>query len=218
MKVLLLEDDYLYRVSIKDFLLANGYEVDDVEDGTEALEMIYADKYAVLLMDIRVPGMDGYSLLKKIREDKIYTPVIMLTSLTDIEDLSLGYELGCNDYLRKPFELKELEYRLKHVIEQDLFRADSGIVKIDGRYSFDISREVLYRDGKDIDLSSIESKLVSYLIRNKGFYISLDELQENVWEGKDVTYADIRMCIKRTREKSDKEFIKTKKMVGYRIG
>ena len=108
MKILLLEDDYLYKVTIQDFLDSNGYQVDDYDDGLEALDAIYSNTYALLLLDIRVPSMDGYEILKDIRSNGIQTPVIILTSLTDIQNLSLGYELGCSDYLRKSFELKEL--------------------------------------------------------------------------------------------------------------
>jgi len=99
MKILLLEDDYLYKVTIQDFLEVNGYEVDDYEDGAEALDAIYSNSYALLLLDIRVPTLDGYEILKDIRANDIQTPAIMLTSLTDIENLTLSYELGCSDYL-----------------------------------------------------------------------------------------------------------------------
>ncbi len=85
-----------------------GYIVDDFDDGNLALDAIYANSYSILLLDIRVPGISGYEILKEIRDNQIKTPVIMLTSLTDINNLSLGYELGCSDYLKKPFEIKEL--------------------------------------------------------------------------------------------------------------
>jgi len=218
MKILLLEDDYLYNVSIKDFLIANGYEVDAFEDGQEALDAIYDNRYSVLLLDIRVPSIDGYEVLNQIREDGIDTPVIMLTSLTDIENLSKGYELGCNDYLRKPFELKELKYRLEQIIKTHSFATSKNIIQIDSNYSFDIQKQILYKGEDAVDLSAIEIKLVSFLVQNKGVYVSIESLQENVWEGKDISYADIRMCITRVRNKCDKEFIKTKKMVGYRVG
>jgi len=218
MKILLLEDDYLYNITIKDFLISNGYSVDDFEDGQEALDAIYDNNYNVLLLDIRVPSLDGFEILKKIRAENIDTPAIILTSLTDIDDLSRGYELGCSDYLRKPFELKELKYRLDQVVKLHSFSTSKNLIDIYDDYQFDIKKNILFKDNKAIDLSLIEIKLVSFLIQNKGFYVSNDTLQEYVWEGKDITYADIRMCITRVRQKCGKEFIKTKKMVGYKIG
>lgn len=218
MKLLLLEDDYLYKVTIQDFLIQSGYEVEEYEDGDAALEAIYAGQYAVLLLDIRVPGKDGYEILSQIRSDGIETPAIILTSLTDIDALSRGYELGCSDYLRKPFELKELQYRIEQVIRTHRFGSTHKRVQIDARYQFDIREERLLREGSEVGLSAIERRVVSHLVQNLGFFVSMGTLQEQVWEGKDITYADICMCIKRIREKTDREFIQTKKLVGYRVG
>ena len=218
MKILLLEDDYLYKVTIKDFLEEFEYEVDDFDDGNDALDAIYDNSYALLLLDIRVPGIDGYEILKEIRQNGIFTPVIMLTSLTDIHNLSLGYELGCSDYLRKPFELKELKYRIDHTIKTYCFKTPEKSVKIQNNFLFDIEPKRLTRDGKNIDLSATELELVSYLVQNRGYFVSISSLQNVVWEGRDITYSDIRMCVKRVRQKCGKEFIKTKKLVGYKIG
>lgn len=218
MKILLLEDDYLYKITIKDFLESNGYIVDDFESGDEALEAIYTNTYTLLLLDIRVPEIDGYTILKEIRENGIDIPVVMLTSLTDIDNLSLGYELGCSDYLRKPFELKELKYRLEHLIRTYHFNSSQSYKIIDAMYKFDIKNNLLLKDDMPVDLTAHELQLVSFLVQNKGRFISLDTLQNIVWEGREITYADIRMCIKRVRDKCDKEFIKTKKFVGYKVG
>ncbi len=218
MKILLLEDDYLYKVTIKDFLEEFDYEVDDFDDGNDALDAIYDNSYALLLLDIRVPGIDGYEILKKIRQSDIFTPVIMLTSLSDIHNLSLGYELGCSDYLRKPFELKELKYRIDYTIKTHCFKTPRNSVKIQNNFLFDIETKRLTKDGKNIDLSATELELVSYLVQNRGYFVSINSLQNVVWEGKDITYSDIRMCVKRVRQKCGKEFIKTKKLVGYKIG
>jgi len=218
MKILLLEDDYLYKVTIKDFLEAKEYNVDDFEDGDEALDAIYKNFYTLLLLDIRVPGKDGYEILKDIRENGVKTPAIMLTSLTDIYNLSLGYELGCSDYLKKPFELKELLYRIEYIIKTHSFKSSEDIIIIDGVYSFDSKNKMLIKEKKNVDLSSYEIELVSYLVQNKSYFVSIETLKDVVWGGKDITYADIRMCIKRVREKCDKEFIINKKLVGYKIG
>ena len=218
MKILLLEDDYLYRVSITEFLESLSYEVDAFEDGQDALDAIYDNTYSILLLDIRVPTIDGFAILKEIRKYGINTPVIVLTSLTDIEDLSLGYELGCSDYIRKPFELKELKYRLEFLIKNSLFKTSDNLIKIDEDYSFEVIENRLFKKSKEIELSTIEKKLVNFLVQNKGVYKSIDTLQDEVWEGRDITYADIRMCIKRIRNKCDKEFIITQKLVGYKIG
>ena len=217
MKLLLLEDDYLYRVTLQDYLIAKGYEVETFDNGSEALDAIYRTHYAILLLDIRVPGTDGYEILRMIREDGMTTPVIMLTSLVDIEDLSRGYELGCSDYLRKPFELKELQYRIEQLVKTALYGSSSTVMEIDHLFRFDITHRILYRGEAEVGLSPIETRLVSVLLQNRGYYLSLGQLQDEVWEGREISYADIRMCINRVRQKCGKAFIETKKMVGYRI-
>jgi len=217
MRVLLLEDDYLYKVSIKEFLEEFNYQVDAFEDGQDALDAIYDNSYTALLLDIRVPTVDGFKILQKIRKDGIKTPVIILTSLTDIEDLSLGYELGCSDYVKKPFELRELKYRLEQIIKRNLFNSQDEFVPLEDSYKFNVLTKQLFKDETEIELSAIEQQLVNFLVKNRGVYQSLDTLQYEVWEGRDISYSDIRMCIKRVRAKTQKEFIKTKKFVGYKI-
>jgi len=217
MKILLLEDDYLYKISIKEFLEEINFEVDDFENGDDALDAIYEKKYNLLLLDIRVPGIDGFELVNTIRKSGIDTPVMMLTSLTDISSLSKGYELGCNDYLKKPFDLLELKYRIDQLIKDKCFNANNNIIKIYENYTFDIQKNILYKEQKPIDLTQKESEVISFLIQNRGFYISIESLHENIWDNKDIQYADIRMCIKRIRGKTDKNFIITKRFVGYKI-
>jgi DNA-binding response OmpR family regulator len=217
MKILLLEDDYLYKISIKEFLEELDFEVDDFDNGDEALDAIYENRYNLLLLDIRVPGIDGFTLIEKIREENINTPVIILTSLTDMSNLSKGYELGCNDYLKKPFDLIELRYRIDQLIKNKCFASDENIILLHDNFAFDIQKNILYKDQKPIDLTQKESEVISFLIQNRGFYISIESLHENIWDNKDIQYADIRMCIKRIRDKTDKNFIITKRFVGYKI-
>lgn len=217
MKILLLEDDYLYKVSIKEFLQELDFIVDDFENGDEALDAVFTNSYDLLLLDIRVPGMDGFTLVETIRKEKLNTPIIILTSLTDISNLSRGYELGCNDYIRKPFDLIELKFRIEQLIKNSCFKTLDDVIKIPPNYKFDVKKNILYIDDLQIDLSFKESELVSFLVQNRGFFVSIETLHERIWENKEISYSDIRMCIKRIREKTCKDFIKTKRFVGYKI-
>jgi DNA-binding response OmpR family regulator len=215
-KILLLEDDYLYKISIKEFLEELDFHVDDFENGDEALDSIFENTYDLLLLDIRVPGMDGFSLLEYIRNAKFDIPVIILTSLTDIKDLSKGYELGCNDYIRKPFDMIELKFRIEQLIKKS-FSINEEMVILPDLFKFDVNKSILYKDGNQIDLTHKEAELVTLLIQNRSFFVSIETLHERIWENKEISYADIRMCIKRIREKTGKDFIKTKRFVGYKI-
>ena len=215
-KILLLEDDYLYKVSIKEFLEELDFYVDDFENGDDALNAIFENSYDLLLLDVRVPGMDGFSLVEYVRKEKIDVPIIILTSLTDIKDLSKGYELGCNDYIRKPFDMIELKFRIEALIKNH-FNSSDDCIELELGFKYNIKKSLLYRDEEVVDLSAKELELLSFLVQNRGFFVSIESLHENVWENKDISYADIRMCIKRVREKTDKNFIKTKRFLGYKI-
>lgn len=217
MKILLLEDDYLYKVSIKEFLQELDFIVDDFENGDDALDAVFTNSYDLLLLDIRVPGMDGFSLVETVRKEGLNTPIIILTSLTDITNLSRGYDLGCNDYIRKPFDLIELKFRIEQLIKNSCFKTLDDNIEIPPNYKFDVKKNILYKEKEQIDLSFKESELVSYLVQNRGFFVSIETLHERIWENKDISYSDIRMCIKRIREKTCKDFIKTKRFVGYKI-
>ena len=215
-KILLLEDDYLYKVSIKEFLEELDFYVDDFENGDDALNAIFENSYDLLLLDVRVPGMDGFSLVEYVRKEKIDVPIIILTSLTDIKDLSKGYELGCNDYIRKPFDMIELKFRIEQLIKNN-FKTNEDLIELENSFKFDVNKSILYKDDTILDLTQKESELTALLVLNRGFFVSIETLHERIWENKDISYSDIRMCIKRVREKTGKDFIKTKRFVGYKI-
>ena len=167
-KILLLEDDYLYKISIKEFLEELDFVVDDFENGDEALDAIFENSYDLLLLDIRVPGMDGFSLVEYVRKEKLDVPIIILTSLTDISDLSRGYELGCNDYIRKPFDMIELKFRIEQLIKNS-FKTNEDSINLPYSFRFDVKKLLLYKNDILIDLTQKESELVALLVLNRGF-------------------------------------------------
>lgn len=217
MKILLLEDDYTYKESIKELLEEMGYMVDDFDDGQKALDALFATSYQLALLDIRVPTMDGYEILKEIRKAKLDVPIIFITSLTDINNLSLGYELGCNDYIRKPFSLKELRYRVSQTISS--YHLHTTLAKISLPFGFEYAQdqESLYKESVLIPLSSYEKKLLFLLVKNRGQFISTELIRDVVWDNKPVGDNDIRMLIKKIRDKTHKDFIVTAKGIGYKI-
>lgn len=215
-EILLLEDDIAYQESIAEYLISQGYKVDSFASGKEALEALLDHSYKLALLDVRVPDIDGFSLLKEIRNSGNEIAVILITSLTDIENLSIGYELGCNDYIRKPFELKELKYRVAQALAT-IYSSIGDFVELKYNYRFDIKNSLLIRDDSDIELSKKELELVRYLVINRARFVSIDELWSEAWQMKDVSYADIRMTISRVRNKTDKNLIISKRDIGYKI-
>ncbi len=216
MKLLLLEDDLDYNQSIKEYLESLDYLVDCFEDGQEALEAIYENKYHILILDIRVPTLNGYELVKQIREQGDTTPVIYITSLTDINNLSLGYELGCNDYIKKPFSPKELKYRIEQLTKQ-FYSQNQQKIELNSNIYYDIIKKELYRDEQLVNLTKKQNDVVFCLISNLNQFISIDRLREEVWDDKYICEADIRVCIKKIRDKTTKDFIINQRGLGYKI-
>jgi len=218
MKILLLEDDYNYNESIKEYLELLGYEVDAFFDGESALDAIMQKCYYLFLLDVKVPKLNGHELIKYIKEANITTPIIIMTSLVDIENIAIGYELGCNDYLKKPFEPKELELRVKELIKKHYQTSTEGDFKLGGNCTFNFETGELKKEATPIMLTSKEQDLVRFLIRRKNTFCDIEVIRENVWEGKEISYADIRMHIRKIRIKVDTDdFIKSSRGLGYKI-
>lgn len=217
MRLLLLEDDLDYKESIKEYLESLNYIIDDFDDGEDALNAIYENKYHLLILDIRVPTISGYELVKIIRENNDNTPVIYITSLTDINNLSLGYELGCNDYIKKPFSPKELKYRIEQLIKLFYAEESTKYIKLNPNFMYDILKKELFLNEELVNLTKKQSDVVFCLVSNKNQFISIEKLRSEVWEDKYICEADIRVCIKKIRDKTSKEFIKNQRGIGYKI-
>ncbi|CZE47726.1 response regulator transcription factor [Campylobacter geochelonis] len=217
MKILLLEDDHSYRVSIKDFLELLEYEVDDFEDGKSAMDAILDNNYDLLLLDVRTPKMSGYEVVNLTRKEGIEVPIILVTSLTDIEDLSKGYELGCNDYIRKPFALKELKYRITQAINNFSFKTSKKVVNLACGFEFCIDKNELKFKDEAIKLTKIELEIILFLIKRQGSFASTNEIISELWSDEFITEADFRMHIKRIRDKTDKNLIINSRGLGYKI-
>lgn len=217
MKILLLEDDYSYRSSIKDYLTSLNFEVEDFENGQDALDAILKNYYDLLLLDVRVPKLSGYEIVKIVRENDIEVPIILVTSLTDIDDLSTGYEIGCNDYIRKPFILKELKYRINQTINSFHFKTSKSKIRLSDNFIFDLEKYELFDDEKSIKLTNIEQKIFIYLIKRLGSYSTIPDMITAIWDNEFISDADLRMHIKRMRDKSSKTLIQNSRGLGYKI-
>lgn len=217
MKVLLLEDDYTYNKSINEYLEDRGFKVDGFYDGIQALDAIFENSYYLMIIDIKVPKLNGHELIKHIKQAKITTPIIIMTSLVDIDNITIGYELGCNDYIKKPFELKELELRINQIIKKEYKTNEGSICKLTNNYSFELIAGVLKKDNIVIELTSKEKDLLRYLIKNLNYYCGIEVLREMVWYDKEINYTDIRMYVKKLRQKTYPEFILSSRGLGYKI-
>ena len=214
MKILLLEDDVILQEIIEEFLIENGYEVECYFDGEKALDAIGCGSYDMLLLDVNVPNIDGFEILSYLREIGNTTPAIYITSLSSIADLKKGFDLGADDYLKKPFELEELDARIGHIIKIHCLQEE---IEFDGMKFVPKAHQIHLGDAV-VEMRQKEAQVLEYFVRNKGKIISCDEIIENVWNDEYVpTHATIRTYIKNLRKMFEKNYFDNIKGEGYRF-
>lgn len=215
MKILLLEDEYALRISIEEFLNDIGYEVDGFTSSEEAYDAIYTTVYDLLLLDVSVPGRNGFELLKDLRNEGIKTPAIFQTSMTNMSYLQKGYDVGCCDYIRKPFDLLELQLRIEQVIKSCYHNNESILTLAEDLYYDTSSFSLLYK-GNKISLSKTEHSLLDVLLKYKNQVVSIETFCDEIWE-EYVDPANIRVQVNNLRKKVPIEFIENRRGIGYII-
>mgnify|MGYP003600818144 FL=1 len=217
MKILLLEDDVILNEIIEEFLLSLNYEVITAFDGNIAEELIYEESFDLLLFDVNIPNITGFELLKNIRQNNINIPIIFITSRHTADDVKIGFNSGCDDYIKKPFELSELQLRIENI--KRLRQIDNhGQIKIDNDTFYNYEKKVITRNHEEFNLSKIEAKILEYFLKNKNKTISIDEISVNNWLYDEMPESTtIRTYIKNLRKKLNDETITTLKGIGYRF-
>jgi len=220
--VLVVEDDPAIRRGLVDTLTASGYETREAGDGNVALEMALGGAIDLALLDVMMPGMDGFDLLEKIRGSKPGLPVIMVTALGDEKDRVRGLQIGADDYIVKPFSALELVARVQAVLRRSAERpATVGTVEIAGRQIDLERREIRFEDGTIQPISEKEAELLQYLAGAAGRPVERDELLQRVWglDPRGLSTRTIDMHIARLRDKlkDDGTLIKTIRGRGYML-
>lgn len=181
-RLLLVEDERTLAGIIRDTLNDRGFQVSLAYDGEEGLRMFFAEKPDVVVTDIMMPTMDGFTFLEHLRRGGMTTPVLFLSARSSADDVVQGFELGGNDYLRKPFAISELIVRVKALLGKrtDTSGREQKVFGI-GNYTFDIERATLSRGGEVQDLSARESEVLLYLVRNRGEIVPSRTMLLNLW-------------------------------------
>jgi len=217
MHILLLEDDIQLSDTVKQFLELKGYEVYAAYDGVQAEEIAYEKHVDLMLLDVKVPNISGFDFLKQLRAEGKETPAIFITSLNSVEDVERGFDLGCDDYIRKPFALKELSVRVDSLLKRTYGTHDDKI-KIDDELYFDMKEFILMRGEERIPLKTKELKLLSLFLQHNDELLDYETINEALWEyGEEPSNGSLRTYIKRVRAAIGKEKIETIKNVGYRF-
>ncbi|KIG02963.1 MULTISPECIES: heavy metal response regulator transcription factor [Caballeronia] len=219
MRILVVEDEQKAGVYIKKGLEEAGYLVDVVGDGAEGLILAKEENYDVIVLDVMLPTMDGWSVVRSLRETKA-TPVLFLTARDDVQDRVRGLELGADDYLVKPFAFVELLARVRSLARRGPPR-ESDLISL-GDLEIDVTRRKVRRAGKRIDLTPREFALLQLLARRHGEVLSRTQIASYVWDMNfDSDTNVVEVAIRRLRAKIDDDFevklIQTVRGVGYVI-
>lgn len=230
-KVLIVEDEQNI-VDILSFNLGrDGYDTLEAYDGPTGLQLALEQNPDLVLLDLMLPGMDGFDVCKKIRESGSAIPIIMLTAREEETDKVLGLELGADDYITKPFSMRELLARVKANIRRVSMKSTVEEKTVDpsrlelGRVSIDTQQMTVFKDGKALELSQREYDLICYLAGQPGKVFSREVLMEHVWnyEGYVGDVRAVDVAVRRLREKIEDDpasptFIVTKRGMGYYFG
>lgn len=218
MKILLVEDEKELSQAVKKLLTVSGYEVDCAYDGLAALECVRYDTYDCIVMDIMMPRMDGLTALKRMRENGLNTPVLLLTAKAELDDKVTGLDAGADDYLPKPFAVKELLARIRA-----LTRRQAVVVS-----PYSLGNMTLHPDTCELEavgkvrLTNKEYKLLEYLVRHNNMYLSTERIMENVWDyDAEAEINVVWVFISSLRKKMDAVGcdyqIKAARNIGYRL-
>lgn len=216
MKILLLEDEYSLRKSVKELLEDCDYLVYDFSNGKDALEAIYENSYDLLLLDVNVPQINGFELVDMIQKEHIEIPIIFMTSLSEIDNLERGYEKGCCDYVKKPFDLSELRLRVATALRRSTLNASQTILKLKYEYEYDTKNFKLKKYNEEVQLSKIEKMILELFIKNKNQIVTPEMITQYVWQDY-VDPANVRVQINNLRKKLDKKLIVNIRGLGYKL-
>ncbi len=219
MRLLLVEDDTKIASFIKKGLAEAGYSVDICHDGAEGLSLALTEPYDVAIMDIMLPHLDGLTIIEKMREHGVTTPVLILSAKQSVDDRVQGLQRGGDDYMVKPFSFSELLARVQALIRRDKSNIISTKLVV-GTLEMDLLRHEVFRDGQRIELPAKEYALLEYMMRNPGAVISKTSILEKVYDysfDPQTNVVDVLVC--RLRNKVDKAFpvkmIHTVRGMGY---
>ncbi|HKE16785.1 MAG TPA: response regulator transcription factor [Kofleriaceae bacterium] len=223
-RILLVEDEPSLIVTLVDRLASEGYQVESARTGEGGLSRAQAGSFDLILLDVMLPGIDGFEVCREVRALGVGVPILMLTARGQVVDRVVGLKLGADDYLTKPFEMVELLARVEALFR----RARAPAAGPDGTYSFgenriDFRRGEVYRGGQAVPLSALEFKLLTFFVQNRGALLTRNELLDKVWGYQstpatrtvDVHVAGLRQKLE--RRPSRPEYILTVHRRGYRF-
>ena len=215
MKILLVEDDMMLNEMISEYLTSTGHVIISAKNGLESLGILESQKFDLLILDISLPDIDGFTILEKMHEQKRMVPTIYISALIDIEDISRAFDLGCFDYLKKPFHLKELTLRINKILKTRIVPQKHK--RLSKHYSFDAETMTLYFNNEPHILPKRQLQIIELLAQNRSLVVNYDMFRTYVWNDNYIDNATIRAEVNRVKTVLKEDFIKNIRGSGYMI-
>ena len=214
MKILLLEDELLLNNAISEYLRNIGHMVESFQDGQDVLDNIDSS-FDLLILDINVPTVDGFGVLGYLNSKKIHIPTIFISALVDIEDITKAYNLGCREYIKKPFHLGELGIKINQILKKE--QNNTSHIRFSENYSYSKDKQTLYFNGEPQNLTKKQLEIIHILALNINMIVDFERFRVDVWDAENIDNPTIRAEISRLKKALKEDFIKNIRGLGYKI-
>lgn len=215
MKILVLEDDIMLNEMITEYLTSTGHLIISTKTGNECLDILEKERFDLLILDINVPNVDGLTILEKLHEQKRMVPTIYISALIDIEDITRAFDIGCHDYLKKPFHLKELTLRINKILKTRI--VPQRHKRLSKSYSFDAESMTLYYNNEPHILPKRQLQIIELLAHNRSLVVQYDMFRTYVYNDDYIDNATIRAEVNRVKTVLKEDFIINIRGSGYMI-
>jgi len=215
MKILLLEDDIMLNKAIKQYLESTGHAVISVMDGNQCVETLKNEKFDLLVFDINVPDTNGLTILEDLHKQKRMVPTIFISALIDIEDITRAFDIGCHDYLKKPFHLKELTLRINKILQTRQVPQEHK--RLSKSYGYDSKNMILLFNNQPQILPKRQIQIIDLLAANRSLVCNYDMFRDYVWNDDYIDNATIRAEVNRVKKVLKEDFIINIRGIGYMI-
>ena len=214
MKILLLEDEMMLNNAINEYLSGIGHLVKSFTDGQDVLDNVDTS-YDLLILDVNVPTVNGFDILDTLNKKNTFIPTIFITALIDIEDITKAYNLGCREYIKKPFHLEELAIKINQILKKD--KQSTSHMKLSENYSYSKTEKVLYFNNEPQNLTKKQLEIIHILALNINMIVDFERFRVDVWDAEDIDNPTIRAEISRLKKALKEDFIKNIRGLGYKV-
>lgn len=214
MKILLLEDELMLNNSITEYLKDIGHMVESFTDGQEVLDSVNSS-FDLLILDINTPTKDGFQILSELNGRKVYIPTIYISAQVDIEDITKAYDLGCREYIKKPFHLGELGIKINQILKKE--QNNTSHIRFSENYSYSKDKKTLYFNGEPQNLTKKQLDIIHILALNINMIVDFERFRIDIWDGENIDNPTIRAEISRLKKALKEDFIKNIRGLGYKI-